>query len=202
MPTITPQVADQAGRIQADLNNRVNSIRTNGDLTIEARNKYLAQAYIEAVNAMMVLQSTFTSTQTAVADTSERDIFGAVSSLGADAISARDADDRAARVETPAEAQELLDRAEQNGDTVLARAIALRAYRASRSEPLGQAVWGEVVEGYAEGHPDAAAAMAKIDQARRDDVAANVQSMFIFAVPKPGDLARYTDYQLRAMAAS
>ena len=58
----------------------------------------------------------------------ERQVFGPVRTGSGDAashaISVRDAQDRAARITKPAEARELLRRAEQSNDGVLARAIA------------------------------------------------------------------------------
>lgn len=83
-----------------------------------------------------------------------------------DAISMRDASDRAARLTGPtagADALELLQRARRNGDTVLERAVALQAYELGLSD---------VLDDFAEAHPDFAPQLAELDvlQAREGDI--------------------------------
>lgn len=55
-----------------------------------------------------------------------RELFGATSVSGSDAISMRDALDRADSLNSPGQALELLDRAERSGDRHLAQAVAQR----------------------------------------------------------------------------
>jgi hypothetical protein len=107
-----------------------------------------------------------------------RDLFGAMSASGADAISFRNAADRASRLENPEEAIRLLDQAERTCDEVLAKEIAQRAYDTQTGSLFGGGTWGAVIEQYASSRSDVAEQLRALDAARVDDLKGNLQAAF------------------------
>jgi hypothetical protein len=193
------KTADQAAEIQSTLARDADRARSNGNLSDQGRLSAIAAAYLRATAEMDQLRQGFQGGRDQRAEVLEVDLFGAPSTVGADAISARDADDRSASLNTADEALALLQRAEVNGDKVLARAIALRAYGESRS-PIGGWAWGPVVDAYTARRPEVAAKMAELTQARRRDVQVSLGRAFIFIVDKPREIGRLSDTQIRALA--
>jgi hypothetical protein len=155
MSGISQAQVDQAANINDAMNRSIDAVRSNGDLTQDARVRGIAIAYVRADHEMTQLRESIEGNAEKTKDDLMRAVFGSVSAIGQDGISARDADDRAAQIEDPAEANRLLDRAETNGDTVLSRAIALRAFTEFDS-PLGGTAWGDVLESSAARHPRSA----------------------------------------------
>jgi hypothetical protein len=116
-------------------------------------------------------------------------------------IAARDADDRAARLGNAEEAKAALARAEKNNDASLARAIALRAYEESRA-PFGGSGWGDVLRGYSGSRPGVADDVAELAQITSSSLQTDFMRGIQLHVMKPGELERYGDGQLEALAAS
>ena len=196
MPDISQATADKAATIQARFNSQVTSIRDDRGLTPEGKQRSLAQAYLRADEEMTKLRESWQGSTSTDSVTLARDIFGAASTAGADAISARDADDRATRLEQPNEALELLIRSEENGDGVLARAIAQHAYRNynQQGDILGRH-WATVLDKYLETRPDVAEKLEKLSAARRDSVTNNLRAGMVFSLHKPRELDRAGNLQ-------
>ena len=185
MPEISQATADKAAAIQREFNSSVTAFREDRGLTPEGKRQRMAAAYLRAEEAMNKLRSSWREGAQASAQVLNRDIFGAASTAGVDAISARDADDRAAQLQTADEALPLLSRAEENGDKVLARAIAQRAYR-ERGNPFGG--WGLVLEAYTENRPDVARKLSELEAARRDTFQTNFTAGIVFSLHQPAEL--------------
>jgi hypothetical protein len=92
MPEISDAVAAKAAAIQNRFNSTVTAVRADRDLTPEGKTKRLAVAYQEADTAMTKVREDWQRSNATTASTLGKDIFGAASTLGVDAISARDAD--------------------------------------------------------------------------------------------------------------
>ena len=127
------------------------------------------------------------------------DLFGSVSSLGADAISARDGDDRAAQLKTRGEALALLARAESNGDQALARAIALRAFTEAQ-QPLSAGAWVPVLDAYCTSRPTVATKLAELAEARQSSAEKSFGRSVIFSLNKPRELERMSGSHIQAAA--
>lgn len=108
----------------------------------------------------------------------ERRAFGLGSGLGRgiDAISARDAGDRAAQIrwDVPDEAEDLLERARLNDDTILEKAIAAEANRRGRADLL---------EIYGATHPEFAPQLAELETIRRLPTDLGYVSWFYLVAP-------------------
>ena len=200
MPEIPQDVAAKAGSIQEALNRDVQAHRSNGDLTPEARLRYLAIAYTRAEAQMTQLRESWGGASVETVESLSRKVFGAAASSGMDAISARDAGDRAAQIEDADEAMRLLRWADDNGDEVLARAVAQHAFN-NRQHFFG-GDWASVVDAYAETRPEVAEQIVQIANARRDTIRTNLSAMFIFAVHKPHELEALSAGRVRLLLES
>lgn len=200
MPEITEAVAAKASEIQAQLSTVSQNVRTNGELTSAGRERALAIAYMAAKDAMDTLVETWQGTSETTASQLAKDLFGAIDARGADAISLRDAGDRAAQLETPEAALILLARANNTGDEVLARAIAEHAW-SQRSTFFG-GPWRAVVDAYAVERNEVATKLEELNAASANDVRINLAAGFIFSLPKPVELERHSDYAIQLLAES
>lgn len=110
MNAVPNDIAEKAADIERRLNQFVAATQSNDNLSAEGRRKRLAAHYLDAVAAMRKLRESLEGKEEQTAHDLRVDLFGSASSLGADAISARDADDRAAQLKTRDEALALLAR--------------------------------------------------------------------------------------------
>ncbi|GAA0986860.1 hypothetical protein ENKNEFLB_01945 [Nocardioides aquaticus] len=151
---------EAADRISQNYRAAVAEVQEDRDLSNEGRQRRLADLYVDARRRLTDLaqkeKAELDSRRTAL----ENQFFGARGAGGgwdtaSHAISARDASDRAAQIKTPAEAAELLERANADGDELLARAVARRSVRASE-QAVGQravADWDAVSMTYLDARP-------------------------------------------------
>jgi hypothetical protein len=200
MAQLDTATANKATAISQAYNVEVQAICSNADLTAEARTRGLARVYVAAKTEMVALKETWQRGNA----TSEADLiraaFGTPSTSGADAIAARDADDRAALIQTAAEGRAVLARAETNKDAGLARSIALRAYNEVTSF-YGDNEWGDVLNAFADARPGMADKLNELSEVRRSTVQGDLIGEAYFLVAVPPDLQSLTEYRIRAIAA-
>lgn len=169
------------------------TISADPNLTVEGKRAAMAGPHLTAkakVAALGQAEQDRLATDTVKA---ENLLFDRSPSMaGSDAISARDAADRAEQLRTPADAAKLLGRAHATGDTALAGAVAAHAH--------GQG-WGQVVATHA--------ATSRARQAAYDGLMASgapggrsdqMTRRMVFSVPPPTELAGLRDAQLRTLA--
>ena len=88
----------------------------NPDLSTEGKQRAGAKAHQSALEQMQSLKDNFEGGAALAANTLGKTLFGAQQLVGQDALSMRDAHDRASRIEDPGEARELIARADLTGD--------------------------------------------------------------------------------------
>jgi hypothetical protein len=199
MNAVPDNIAEKAGDIQSRHRQVVERVRGDNNLSAQGRLKQLARARLDALAEMTKLREGFDGKEAKTASDLSVDLFGAVSLVGADAISARDAADRARQIRSPREALELLALAENNGDQVLARAIGHRAFNEQR-QPIGGAAWSPVLDAFTARRPETASKLAELAQARRRSVEQSVGRSVIFSLPAPRELERVSETRLQALA--
>jgi hypothetical protein len=183
-------IAEKAVGIHQNLSNTVARIREDKRLTPEAKRADITQAYNSAKEAMQSVQADLQQQQEAIkTDRVFRRVFGNSSATGADIIAARDADDRASRLESADEAASALARAEKNQDASLARAIALRAYQEAKS-PFARG-WAEVLSSYSGSRPGAAEDVAELARLSSDSLEKSMARGFVFNVTAPSEVGRF-----------
>ncbi len=155
MGPLPQTVIDQAAAINQKLADAVTVARNDWSLSTLGRNAKIAIAYKAATSAMQqVVDSYEMNNQLTVAGL-QRELFGGGAATGSDAISSRDANDRAASVPGPEEALSLLQRADRNGDHVLVRAVASHAADQALDPVVGGS-WVPVLEQFAATRPGTA----------------------------------------------
>lgn len=187
MPAITEAAATKAASIHAAMQSAVEAIRSNTDLSEEGRTRQMARVYTQARDAMQALRQEFETEREATAKKLNREIFGNTES--ADVMSVRDARDRARRLEDPAEAAQLLNWAEDDGDEVLARAIAEQAHRNSVGVLGGE--WTPVLQSYLDERPEVASRLEQLEGTRAGSLSSGVandpEAHFFLAAPREID---------------
>jgi len=188
-----------AEQIRANLDAVAQRINSRKDLAHHARQTLLARAYVEARDALNALREEETARIDADRRKLERKLFGAGGLIPdpAAAVSRRDANDRAAELETPAAAQAALRRAERDGDATLAKAIAARAADLS-ADPA----WAGIVHAYVAERPEDAETL-KAMQALPDtsDGLWKLQQAMQYGLAAPEGLGDVSGYQADALAA-
>lgn len=185
--TIREQLTAQAARINGQRN-----------LTPQAKRTLLARAYLDAANSLEQLRQDETAGIEAERRKLERKLFGN-DGFKLDpnaAVSRRDAADRAARINDAAEAAHLMQRAERDGDTTLAKAIASRA-----ADMAGDPIWGEVVNRYVADKPSEAETLKAMQELPDTaDPIYRMQQAMRYGITTPEGLGDVSHYQAEALA--
>lgn len=106
------------------------------------------------------------------------------------AISSRDALDRVSGIKDPNEAQAVLDRADVQGDEILARAVAQHAHQMGGNfEP--------VLQSFANSRPNAARAINTLREAANTP---QLAALFKYFTPPPPELDGLGDYEIGLLA--
>lgn len=202
-------------QVHAQLDKELRDIAAQRAWSDHAKQVATAAAWTRAQDAAQALSEARVK---AIADrrrTLERKAFGHPGNVdGQTALSRRDAADRAAMIEDPAEALTLLKRCGRSGDEHLAQAIAAHAMDyASTSVDANtprEKRWSTVVESYAAERPEVAEVLQEmsdlplVDNDRR--TSRGVQDRFAhaghFLVPTPSSLSRMDEHKIRTLAAS
>jgi hypothetical protein len=184
----TTEERRRAQQIVDDYNRVTQLLRADKDLTDDGRNRQLIAAYDRARVQLNELRTQEQSRLASRGADLERRLFGlAGHANGADAISARDALDRASQLKSTKEAAALLQRADSTGDDVLARAIASTAAERSRTSPDPNVAraWDGVIRTYVDARPTMSSVVEELAQIER---LSQPQVFSPFSVAKPRDV--------------
>ena len=155
MPDSTPE-RDKALKVHERYLDRLARLRGDLDLTDDARRRRMAEEWNTARAELDELQKAERARLSKREVELERKLFGLGSYDGvSQAISTRDAQDRAAQLTRADQATELLRRAERNGDDALARAVAHHALQQSRQAmtPDQSRAWDAVLGEFVDTRP-------------------------------------------------
>jgi hypothetical protein len=201
LPKLDQPTADLAEAIRGRLEAKVATIRANADLSPAGRRRLVAKAYRDAETRMADLGRNFNTAAALTAQETARELFGRNYLSGADSISARDAEDRAAQLENGDQALELLNRAQRNGDHHLAKAVASVAFERSQN-PLTAANWSPVAQAFADSNPGTASKMQQLADLRRDQTTNGLTNAILLSTPKPSELDGLNHDQIHQLADS
>jgi hypothetical protein len=201
LPRMNETTANLAETIRQRLEAKLTAIRSNMDLSQQGRRRLIAAAYKDAAGKLSDLSENFDRTASLTAEQTARDLFGGSYLTGADAISQRDAEDRAAQLENGDQALALLARAQRNGDQHLARAVASVAFERSQ-HPLTAPTWQPVVQAFADANPGTAAKLQQLADLRRDQTTNGLTNAILLSTPKPSELDGLNDGQIQELADS
>lgn len=202
MPKVTQGLVDSAHAIRTQFETDVERARNDGTLSTTGRAQKIAVAWQTAKAGMDGLRINFEGFSALTAQDIKKQVFGAQSVTGADAVSMRDAYDRANQVQSAAEAATLLHQADVTGDDHLARALASRAFDGASSGSVfaGADDWGQVLNSYTTTRPEVAAKLQELTDAQQSGVKASLDLSGYTYLVKPDELARASDYQVELLA--
>lgn len=185
MARMTQTVRDEATAIHDQRDRAVNAAMNDPNLSSQGVRVRAARAQLAAQQAMDGLRATFEGGAALTGADLARRLFGSDSVSGADAVSVRDAADRASQLNDPDDAMRLLQTAQMTGDAVLAKAVARQAFaQASGPMALFGGGWAEVLDNYAMATPGFAEQL----QAYRNSISNSLQDSLdsmVFLLPMP-----------------
>ncbi|NED31971.1 hypothetical protein [Streptomyces sp. SID8499] len=187
-----------AESIRTDFQRNLEAVRNRRDLNTQARQTAIARAYAKARDGLNGIRQQEADYVTRQRNYLERKLFGNTDDIhGTNAVSSRDARERAAKLTTPDEAAQAYNRAQRDGDTALARAIAAQAadYAASVGAAPG---WEHIVRHYAGSRPGLADAHKELAELREPGLGFD----FRYVLPKPSELGRMGDHQVDQLVRS
>ncbi|MFF1336362.1 hypothetical protein ACFVYT_00325 [Streptomyces sp. NPDC058290] len=183
--------------IRQQLDSKVQHIRGQKNLTTRAKQTMIARAYLEARNGLDELREQEAARIERQREQLDRKLFG-TNGFSPDpntVIARRDANDRAAKLDTPAEAEHALRRAEREGDRIMAKAIAARA-----ADYSGDPSWAQLLNQYVDGKPEETATLqAMVDLPDTNDAVWRIGKAIEYSVAAPSELGSHMPESLAAL---
>ncbi|MEU9557359.1 hypothetical protein [Streptomyces fumanus] len=177
---------------------KIEQIRARQDLTPQARQVALARAYKTAADQIASIRETDRQQYTERRATLEQRLYAGRQVTGTDALSARDARERAAQYTHPDEAQAAYQRAKRDGDRDMMRALGNWAADQSALPALGEA-WLPLVEQHAANTPGYAETFNELRSLREPGAFGD----HTYAPPvAPSELGRLNPQQINSLANS
>jgi hypothetical protein len=176
--------------VQHQLQEQCDAIRRNRSFGDAGRKAELAKAALAARARVDKMRSDFVAERAARSHNLHKLMFGDLTDFEASEVVAhRDAQDRAAQLDTADDAKAMLNRANQNGDDSLACAVAEAAFRRG---------WVEVSQDYANQSGKRGALDLLIDTTAGR--LTNLADSAVFRVRNPEELGTATEPTLRELA--
>ncbi len=187
-----------ANRIREDADRQYQRIRGDATLSVPGKQAGVGKVYLAAKAKMTDLESVATGQSETNRQRLMTTAFG-IPNDPASAMSYRDACDRADAIQSPSQALELYNRADDTGDRLLAQAIARRAHDVSNHGMFGSAdpSWGAILESYCRTRPGAGKAIADLNTLSTSRL--SPANMWAFVLPAPPEVAGFTDFQIQQM---
>ncbi len=201
---VSQGVLDAADKIREDADNAYQRVRSMAELNDAAIRQRLAVIYMAAKATMATLEESASGGYQRSWQQAMTDAFGVAdlaSSPGDQAMismSYRESLDRTEQLDDFSEGSRLLQRANDTGDELLARAVAKRAW--DMGGQLGGSGWGDVLATFLATRPKASAAVATLTSLQGGK--ANIRNIFAYVLPIPPELGATPEYQIAALAAS
>ncbi|MEN4476865.1 hypothetical protein [Mycolicibacterium cosmeticum] len=157
------------------------SVRGDASLSELGKQQMLARAWSNTRAEIARLAQLDFDTQVTRFNDLEKQVFGTTANSGADAVSFRDATDRAEKLDSADAAIKALGTAELSGDTILAKAIVLQAW---------QRDWSAVVDQYAVTNPTITDKLAELGALRQhlDSTASRLGGAMGASLPRPTEI--------------
>jgi hypothetical protein len=201
---LTQNVLDAADKIRDDADVQYQRIRSMTELNDAAIRQRLAVLYIAARSTMATLQESATAgyerswQQAMTAAFGIADLAATPGDQAMISMSYRESLDRTDQLDDFSVGAQLLQRANDTGDELLARAVGKRAW--DMGGQLGGSGWGDVLNTFLATRPKASAAVATLTTLQGG--ADTARNLFAFVLPIPPELGAMPEYQIAALAAS
>lgn len=183
--------------IRAERDRALSRIRGRRDLTQQAKQVSVARVHQDAERKMAALLEENQASYQRQRAMLERKLFGGDDSTGYNALSARDAREKAAAITDPREAFAAFQRAQRAGDVDMVKAIASHAADHSQVKIFGDA-WQPIVAAYAETSPGKADTYKQLAELQQP----NSGGDWSYALDTPSELGRLSAAQVLKLAGS
>jgi len=183
--------------IRAERDRALARIRGRRDLTQQAKQVSVARVHQDAERKMAALLEENQASYQRQRAMLERKLFGGDDSTGYNALSARDAREKAAAITDPREAFAAFQRAQRAGDVDMVKAIASHAADHSQVKIFGDA-WQPIVAAYAETSPGKADTYKQLAELQQP----NSGGDWSYALDTPSELGRLSAAQVLKLAGS
>lgn len=184
-------------RLRATFQRNLDNIRGRQDLNPQAREVAIARAYKTARDGLAAARQTDIERHQRQRSLLERRLFGGDDSSGHNAMSARNAREKAAEFTDPQAAAAAFQRAQRAGDVDMAKALAAHAADLA-SAPIVGAAWQPIVQQYVEGDERRGRAFKELSEMNNPESGLD----FTYIVDKPRELGRYHEHQVDQVAGS
>lgn len=183
--------------IRAERDRALSRIRGRRDLTQQAKQVSVARVHQDAERKMAALLEENQASYQRQRAMLERRLFGGDDATGYNALSARDAREKAAAITDPREAFAAFQRAQRAGDVDMVKAIASHAADQSQVKIFGDA-WRPIVSAYAETSPGKADTYKQLAELQQP----NSGGDWSYALDTPSELGRLSAAQVLQLAGS
>ena len=179
--------------LRAEYNRALDDVRGDASLSELGKTQMIALAWTNTRAEIARLEQLDFDTNVKRYNDIERQVFGTAATSGADAVSFRDATDRADKLDSPEAAARALGNAELSGDAILAKAVVMRAW---------QAGWDAVVDRYAVNHPTVTDKLTELAALRHhlDSRVSRLGGNIGGSLHKPTELQGKTADEIRRLA--
>lgn len=185
-------------QIRESYNRQIEKIRAREDITHQAKQVAMARAHTTAVSKLNAAFQADRQQYNERRATLEKRLYGNRELSGTDALSARDARERAATYTHPDEALAAYKRAQRDGDRDMMRALGSWAADQASMPILGDA-WRPIVETHAEATPGYA---ANLEELRSLTDPGDYKSSTYVTPDVPNELGRMSVHQVTMLADS
>ncbi|ANJ07152.1 hypothetical protein [Streptomyces parvulus] len=185
-------------QIREQYNRKIEKIRGREDLTPQAKQVAMARAHQTAAEQIAAVREADQRQYEQRRQTLEKRLFGNRELSGTDALSARDARERAAQYTHPDEALKAYQRAQRDGDKDMMRALGSMAADQAALPVLGQA-WYGLVEAHAAATPGYAGNLEELRGLHNPD---DFRATTYVTPDVPSELGRMSPQQVASLADS
>jgi hypothetical protein len=185
-------------QIRESYSRQIDRIRSREDITPQAKQVAMARAHRDASARLQAARTADLQQYEDRRAILEKRLFGSKELSGTDALSARDARERAAAITHPDEALKAYQRAQRDGDRDMMRALGSWAADQAAMPVLGEA-WRPLVEAHAAATPGYAANLEELRSLREPGTYADST----YVTPDvPSELGRMSVQQVNSLADS
>lgn len=184
-------LVEAATGVQREYHTGVEEVRGDASLSDQGKADRIAELHAKSAERLRSMETASDAADAELHARSETKVYSPGKFSGADAISFRDALDRAEKAGTIDQKRDLLARAARTGDEHLERAVFSTVLDRRLSDPVRGDLWDDVIDEYLARHPgerDAVSNLLDASMNRRRAFENRIARSMLFRLSKPDEL--------------
>lgn len=184
-------LVEAASGVRSEYATAADEVRADASLSERGKADRLAELHTKSAERLRSMETASDAADAELHARSEATVYSPGRFTGADAISFRDALDRAEKAGTIDQKRDLLARAARTGDEHLERAVFSTVLDQRLADPVRGDRWDDVIDEYIARHPSERAAVANLLDAsvnRRRAFENRIARSMLFRLEKPDEL--------------